>query len=92
MTITDDMMISQTGNALSTEIDGEIVLIGLETGRYFGLDQIGTAIWKRIEQPCRVDALCTGLAEDFEGDPAVIAAETRAFVALLVERDLARAA
>lgn len=92
MTITDDMMISQTGNALSTEIDGEIVLIGLETGRYFGLDQIGTAIWKRIEQPCRVDALCTGLAEDFEGDPAVIAAETHAFLALLVERDLARAA
>lgn len=92
MTITDDMMISQTGNALSTEIDGEAVLIGLESGRYFGLDSIGTEIWKRIEQPCRLDRLCADLAEAFEGDPAVIAAETRAFLALLVERDLARAA
>ncbi|CAN5374375.1 PqqD family protein [soil metagenome] len=90
MTITDDMTISQTGNALSTEVDGEMVLIGLETGRYFGLDAIGTAIWKRIELPCRVDALCTGLAEDFDGDPALISAETRAFLERLVEQDLAR--
>ena len=90
MTFTNDMLISQTGKALSTEIDGEMVLIGLETGRYFGLDSIGTAIWKRIEQPCRLDHLCAGLTEAYEGDPAVISAETRAFLEMLVERDLAR--
>ena len=92
MTFTDDMMISQTGKALSTEVDGEMVLIGLETGRYFGLDAVGTAIWKRIERPCRLAALCEGLTEDFSGDPALIAAETKAFLVQLIERDLAQAA
>lgn len=92
MTITGDAMVSQTGKVLSTEIDGEIVLVGLESGNYFGLDVVGSAIWKRIEQPCRVDDLCRKLAEDFEGDPAVIAADTRAFLDTLIERDLARAA
>jgi len=91
MIFTDDMVVSQTGKALAAEIDGEVVMIGLDSGRYFGLDAIGTAIWKRIEQPCRIDSLCAGLAEDFEGDPAVIATETRAFLEKLFERNLAQA-
>ena len=92
MGLTAETMIARSDTALSTEVDGEAVLIGIETGRYYGLDAIGTAIWKGIEQPCRLDALCARLIEDFEGDPAVIEQETRTFVAQLVERDLARAA
>jgi len=91
MTLTADTMIVRSGTALSTEVDGEAVLIGIETGRYYGLDAVGTAIWKRIEQPCRFDALCAGLVEAFEGDPARIEGDTRTFLAALVERDLIRA-
>lgn len=85
-------MIVQSGKALSTMVDGEAVLIGIETGRYYGLDAVGTAIWNRLEQPCSIDALCAGLADEFEGDPAVIEEETRTFIDLLVERDLVRPA
>lgn len=92
MSFTGDTMIVQSGKALSTVVDGEAVLIGIETGRYYGLDAIGTAIWSRLEQPCSIDALCAGLAEEFEGDPEVIAQETRAFLDLLIARDLVRPA
>lgn len=91
MSFTGDTTIAQSGKALSTEVDGEAVLIGIETGRYYGLDAVGTAIWNRIEQPCTFDALCAGLAEEFEGDPVVIAAETRAFLMQLLERELVSA-
>jgi hypothetical protein len=90
MTLTAETILSRSDTALSTEVDGETVLIGIETGRYYGFDAIGTAIWNRIEQPCRLDALCAGLIEDFDGDPAVIEQETRAFIDLLVARDLVR--
>jgi hypothetical protein len=92
MSFTGDTVIVQSGKALSTIVDGEAVLIGIETGRYYGLDAVGTAIWNRLEQPCSIDALCAGLAEEFEGDPAVIEEETRTFIDLLVERDLVRPA
>lgn len=91
MSFTGETMIARSGEALSTEVDGEAVLIGIESGRYYGLDAIGTTIWNRIEQPCSFDALCAGLVEEFEGDPAVIEEETRAFVDLLVARGLAQA-
>ena len=91
MSFTGETMIVQSGKALSTEVDGEAVLIGIESGRYYGLDAVGTAIWNRIEQPCSFEALCAGLIEEFEGDPAVIEEETRVFVDLLVARELAQA-
>jgi hypothetical protein len=92
MALTTDTVIARSGTALSTEVDGEAVLIGIETGQYYGLDAVGTAIWRRIEQPCRFDVLCAGLIKEFEGDRTVIENETRIFIDLLVARDLARAA
>lgn len=91
MNFTGDTMIVQSGKALSTIVDGEAVLIGIETGRYYGLDAIGTAIWNGIEQPRTFDALCASLIEEFEGDPAVIEQETRAFLTQLLERELVSA-
>ena len=91
MSFTGDTMIAQSGKALSTMVDGEAVLIGIETGRYYGLDAVGTAIWNRIEQPCSFGDLCAGLAGEFDGDPAVIADETRVFLTQLIERDLVSA-
>lgn len=32
------------------EIDGESVLLELESGRYFGLDETGTRMWRALEQ------------------------------------------
>jgi hypothetical protein len=88
MGFTGEAMIAQSGKALSTMVDGEAVLIGIETGHYYGLDAVGTAIWNRIEQPCSFDDLCAGLAEEFDGDPGMIADETRTFLTQLIEREL----
>jgi len=91
MSFTGETVIARSGKALSSEIDGEAVLIGIETGRYYGLDAVGTAIWNRIEQPCSFDDLCAGLSEEFDGDPGVIADETRTFLTQLIERELVSA-
>jgi hypothetical protein len=33
---------------VSRELDGETVLLNLETGMYFGLDAVGTDMWRAI--------------------------------------------
>ena len=30
------------------EVDGEMVLLDMESENYFGLDEVGTSIWKEI--------------------------------------------
>jgi hypothetical protein len=55
------------------EIDGEIVLLNVVTGLYYGLDEAGAAIWRLVVQaPTTLQAVYDGLLGQFDGDPAAI--------------------
>lgn len=53
-------------NVFSSEVDGEMVLLNLTSGIYFGLDPIGTRIWKLIEQSKTVSEIRSTLLEEYE--------------------------
>lgn len=36
---------------LTSEIDGEIVMLSIENSEYYGLDPVGSRIWKIIDEP-----------------------------------------
>jgi hypothetical protein len=46
----------------------ELVMLDLERGAYYGLDEIATYIWDQIEQPRSVADLCRHLLEVFAVD------------------------
>jgi hypothetical protein len=90
--IADATIISRSPSILSAEVDGEIVMMGVEQGHYFGIDHIGSDIWKRIEPPCSFAALIDGLAADYEADRATIAADVQSLLDRMVEQDVVRLA
>jgi hypothetical protein len=83
-------LIWRSPSVLTAEVDGEIVMMSIEHGRYFGLDDIGSDIWKRIEPPCSFAALIDGLAEDYEADRATIAADVQNLLGRMAEQDVVR--
>ena len=87
--LADATLVVQSPAMIGADVDGEIVLIGVETGRYHGLDTVGSAIWRALETPIRVDALCAKMVAHFEGDAATITDETRAFLARLLSGGVA---
>ena len=62
------------------EIDGDVVILNLDSGEYYGLAEVGVEIWKRIEQPQNVQSLIDSLIADFEGDAEVIQADVLEFL------------
>ncbi|HYD69826.1 PqqD family protein [Azospirillum sp.] len=64
--------VQRVTDVLSAEVDGEAVLMSIEKGCYFGLDDIGSDVWRRLEEPVGIAALAASLADDYDGDPAVI--------------------
>ena len=90
--IADATVISRSPSVVTAEVDGEIVMMSIEQGRYFGLDDIGSDIWKRIEPPCSFATLVDGLAADYEADRATIAADVQILLGRLVEQDVVRLA
>jgi Coenzyme PQQ synthesis protein D (PqqD) len=88
--IADAAIVSRSPSVLTAEVDGEIVMMSIEQGHYFGLDQIGSDIWKRIEPPCSFAALIDGLAADYEADRTTIVTDVQNLLGHMVERDIVR--
>lgn len=57
---------------IAAEVDGDIVLMSIESGKYYGLDSIGSDIWRRVEAPIEIATLCAALEQTYDGDPVEI--------------------
>jgi len=47
--ITTETVISQIEEIVASDIDGETVMMSIENGKYYGLDDIGSRIWELID-------------------------------------------
>jgi hypothetical protein len=90
--IADSTIISRSPSVVTAEIDGEVVMMSIEQGQYFGLDDIGSDIWKRLDSPCAFADLIDRLVADYDADRENIAADVRALLATMAERDVVRLA
>jgi coenzyme PQQ synthesis protein D (PqqD) len=48
------------------EVDGEAVILNLETGFYFGLDQVGTRIWQLIQEHGSLQKVFETMCDEFD--------------------------
>lgn len=78
----------QSRDPLAAEVDGEVVLMSVDLGRYFGLDVIGADVWRRMETPVRVSDLCAALAADYDGAPEVIERDVLELLHRMADRGL----
>ncbi len=56
-------------------IDGEAIIINLESGLYYSLDQLGAAAWELLASGQSIAAAADALAQACKGDSSVIAAD-----------------
>lgn len=61
MIFPSDAIITRSLAPMTTEVDGEVVMLDIESGGYFNLDRIGAAVWARMETPITFEDLCQGL-------------------------------
>lgn len=90
MTIDAALLLSRVEDILATELDGEMVLLSIADGKYYGLNGVGSEIWRRLERPVSAGALCDQLTDGFAGDEQQIRQEALALLAKLVDWGLVR--
>ena len=82
------MKITIPETVLSTELDAEGVLLNLETGEYFGLDEIGLEMWKALGKSDSLDAVRACLLAQFDVTEEMLARDLDALITELAERKL----
>ncbi len=73
---------------LDAEMDNETVMMDIEQGRYFGLNETGTRIWALLAQPVVIRELCDQLADEFNVPPEQCEQEVFDFLGRLSGRGL----
>ena len=77
---------------IAANVDREVVILSIERGFYFGLDEIGGEIWQRLANPVRVDSLCDTLAASYDADRATIERDVLALLQGLAAEGLIQVA
>lgn len=76
---------------LSRVLDGEAVLLHLETGSYFGMNEVATRAWELIQNATgglTYEQLKTALLAEFEVDGETLDRDLRDLVAALAKQQL----
>jgi len=83
--ITEQTVVSRNANLLTAPVHDETVMMDIDGGQYYGLDDIGTAIWQRLEAPQTFGALIDYLAAQYDAERGVIAADVAKLLAQMAE-------
>lgn len=86
--INRDTLVCRKSDILAADVGGEVVLMSVSQWHYFGLNAIGSEIWRRLETHQSVADLCAGLIADYEGDAVQIERDVIALLDKLAERNL----
>lgn len=56
-----------TGSGVRSQVvDGEVVLLDLETEYYYGLDQVGSRVWQLLEHGATQVEIVTSLSREYD--------------------------
>jgi hypothetical protein len=75
-------------HVLVRELDGESVILNLDSGNYFGLDAVGTRMIAVLSTSDRIQGAYDILAAEYNADPERLGRDVETFIDGLVERGL----
>ena len=85
-----DTVVAQIEELVSSDLDGETVMMSVENGKYYGMDAIGSRVWALIKQPRSVAELCDILLTEFNVDRERCEKDVLIFLNKLAEDKLIR--
>ncbi len=77
-------------SVFAQEVDGEMVLLDMESENYFGLDEVGTAIWQAMQENENLQEVFEVLMEQYEVEAEVLQNDLSEFVDKLLESGLVK--
>jgi hypothetical protein len=86
--LTPETIVQRNPKLIANHMDGEIVMMSIDNGEYYGLDEIGSRIWELMGNPIRIDDLINMLTEEFEVQKEECANDTMEFLNDLEEKHL----
>jgi Coenzyme PQQ synthesis protein D (PqqD) len=87
-TVSAKSCVVATRNQVSSDLGGEIAILDLEGGMYYGLDAVGARIWSLLQDPRTVEEIRDVLVGEYQVESNRCERDLLALVQRLVEEGL----
>jgi len=75
-------------NVMLRELEGESVILDLDSESYFGLDEVGTRMWQLVTESPSIQVAFEALAEEYEVEPETLREDLGELIGTLLDRGL----
>jgi hypothetical protein len=83
-----DQKVTASPHVLAKELQGEMVLLDLQSESYFGLDAVGTRIWQTVSTSPSLEHALGVLLDEYDVESDRLRKDMRVLVERLVEKGL----
>lgn len=67
--VTTSSVVVAAKDQVSSNLAGEVVVLSLGTGRYYGLDRVGAQVWNLLLTPARVADIRDAIVRQYDVEP-----------------------
>lgn len=75
-------------DVLFQEVGGEAILLNLENGKYYGLDEVGTRMWTLLAEHGNPEPVVSAMLKEFDVEEAQLSVDLHGLIAKLAENGL----
>jgi hypothetical protein len=87
--LTPSSLLIRSSDLIATEMDGDIVMMHISSGQYFGISGVGPRIWALLERPITLDALIATIVNEYIVDEQTCRNDIQAFMQNLLDQGAA---
>lgn len=83
-----DLRYIRKSELIATEMDGDLVMMHVESGEYYGISGIGIRVWELLSVPISPAEIVRSICTEFEVDADIARADVQEFLVDLGSRCL----
>ncbi|MEM9005878.1 MAG: PqqD family peptide modification chaperone [Cyanobacteria bacterium P01_F01_bin.86] len=88
LNLSSSTLIKAVPDQVCSDLNGEIVILNLKSGTYYGLNATGAFVWHLIQEPKTVAQLRAALLDEYEVEPTVCEQDLNALLQELESQNL----
>ena len=89
-TISIETRVAQSPELVGSSVGGQVALLSIHNGAYYGLDPVGSRIWELLARPQPVAELCDQILAEYQVGRPECEKQILLFLQKLSEVDLLR--
>ena len=83
-----DDVVCRHPDHVAADMDGEVMMMNIDTGKYFALNDVASYIWTKLAQPLSLRRICESVQTEFDVTSDDCERDTKLFVQSMVRDGL----